>query len=185
MLDEVEQQLRIAFGLEGNSDAVRKMLCLRAKPLVNYVVDRNLGLFVREASRLDKDDRDWREIIGRAINQGIPTDQWTDIILVDFQVRVLQIAADFIRLEELVAEQKGHGNARIIRIGILDNGLEQERTVISVQKDKEGEVNLLAEKVSAFLKQNLNGSNKDRQLQLAVLAKLVVELNSAKEVNGR
>jgi len=176
MLDELEQQLRTTFGLEGNSESVRQQLCLRAKPLVHYVVDRNLGLFVREAARLDKDDRDWREIIGRAVNQGIPTDQWTDLNLVDFQVRVLQIAADFIRLEELVAEQKGQGNAKILRIGILDNGLEQERTIISVQKDQEADIDLLAEKVSEFLRHSLNGNGKDRQFQLAVLAKLVVEL---------
>jgi len=176
MLDELEQQLRTTFGLTGNSESVRQQLCLRAKPLVNYVADRNLGLFVREAARLDEDDRDWREIIGRAVNQGIPTNQWTDLILVDFQVRVLQIAADFIRLEELVAEKNGQGNAKILRIGILDNGLEQERTIIAVQKDQEVEINFLAEKVTEFLKQNLNGNGNDRQLHLAVLAKLVVEL---------
>ena len=64
----------------------------------------------------------------------------------------------------------------LLRIGILDNGLEQERTIISVQKDQEADIDLLAEKVSEFLRHSLNGNGKDRQFQLAVLAKLVVEL---------
>ena len=176
MLDGLEQQIRSAFGLEGKSKTSRQQLCLRAKPLVNYATDRNLGLFIREAARLDNDNRDWREIIGRAINQGIPTDQWTDLLLVDFQVRVLQIAADFIRLEELVAEQSGQGNTKIIRIGILDNGLEQERAIITVQKNKLTEIISFADKVSDFLEQNMGKDYQDQEYKLAILAKLVEDL---------
>lgn len=174
LLDEIEQQLREAFGLQGNSAEVRQQLCQRAKPLNGFTVDKNLGLFVREASRLDQDLRDWRELVGRAVNQGLPPDQWSDFQLVDFQVRIVQIANDFVRLEELVATQKGQGAAKILRIGMLDKGMEQERTVVSVPEEAQSQVDDLAKQITDLLDKqgNLDG----KQIKIAALAQVVVEL---------
>jgi hypothetical protein len=176
LLDEIEQQLRDAFGLHGNSEEVCHKLCLRAKPLNGFTVDKNLGLFVREASRLDQDPRDWRELIGRAVNQGLPPDQWSDFQQVDFQVRIVQIANDFMRLEELVAEKRGKGASKILRIGMLDSGLEQERAVVTVPDHAQPQVDDLAQQITALLEKNANGNLAGKQIKLAALAQVVVEL---------
>ncbi len=176
LLDEIEQQLRSVFGLQGSSEEVRQQLCLRAKPLNSFTVDKNLGLLVREAGRLDQDPRDWRELIGRAVNQGLPPDQWSDFQMVDFQVRIVQLANDFVRLEELVAAQKGQGAAKILRIGMLDNGMEQERAVVSVPDEAQSQVDDLAKQIADLLEKNVNGNLAGKQIKIAALAQVVVEL---------
>jgi len=180
LLDEIEQQMRDAFSLQGSSDEVRQKLCSRAKPLNGFTVDKNLGLFVREAGRMDQDPRDWRELIGRAINQGLPPDQWSDFQQVDFQVRIVQIANDFVRLEELVAAQKGQGASKILRIGMLDSGLEQERAVVAVPDEAQPQVDDLARQITALLEKNTNGNLAGKQIKIAALAQVVVELINRK-----
>jgi hypothetical protein len=176
LLDEIEQQTRSTFGLQGNSEEVRQQLCARAKPLNGFTVDKNLVLFVRETSHMDQDVRNWREIVGRAINQGLPPDQWNDLQWLDFQVRIVQIANDFVRLEELVAKQKGLGASKILSIGMLDSGLEQERAVISVPNEIQPQVDELAQQISELLGSKLNGKGPGKQVKIAALAQVVVEL---------
>lgn len=180
LLDDIEQQVRSAFGLQGSSEEARQQLCTRAKPLNGFTVDKNLALFVRETGRLDQDTRDWRETAGRAANQGLPPDQWNDLQWMDFQVRIVQIASDFIRLEELVAEQKNTGASKILRIGMLDSGLEQERAVVAVPDEAQPQVNDLARQITELLEKNLNGKGPGKQVKIAALAQVVLELIKSK-----
>ena len=131
---------------------------------------------MREAGRMDQDSRNWRELIGRAVNQGLPPDQWSDFHLVDFQVRIVQIANDFVRLEELVAAQKGQSTSKILRIGMLDSGLEQERAVVAVPDEVQPQVDDLAQQITALLEKNANGNLAGKQIKIAALAQVVVEL---------
>ncbi len=176
LLDDIEQQVRSAFSLQGTSDEVRQLLCTRAKPLNGFTVDKNLALFVRETGRLDQDTRDWREITGRAANQGLPPDQWNDLQWADFQVRIVQIASDFVRLEELVAEQKNTGASKILRIGMLDSGLEQERAVVAVPDEAQPQVDELARLITDLLENSRNGKGPGKQVKIAALAQVVLEL---------
>lgn len=176
LLDDIEQQVRSAFNLQGTSEEARQLLCTRAKPLNGFTVDKNLALFVRETGRLDQDTRDWREIAGRAANQGLPPDQWNDLQWADFQVRIVQIASDFVRLEELVAEQKNTGASKILRIGMLDSGLEQERAIVAVPDEAQPQVDELARQIADLLENSHNGKGPNKQVKIAALAQVVVEL---------
>ena len=180
LLDDIEQQIRCAFGLEGEFEGVRQQLYTRAKPLIGFTVEKSLALFVREISRMDLDNRDWREVAGRAVNQGLPPDQWNDLQLMDFQVRIVQIASDFIRLEELVAEQKGQGTSKILRISMLDSGLEQERAVVVVPDGLQVQVEDLAGQISELLEKNINGKGPDKRIKIAAIAQVAVELIKGK-----
>lgn len=114
LLDKVEEQLREAFDLHGSSEEVRERLWARAEPLVGFAADRTLALFVREANR--NDERDWREVLARVVNDGTPTSHWRDADLVTFQLRLQEVASDFVRLEELVSEKRRTGAEQILRI---------------------------------------------------------------------
>ena len=48
-------------------------------------------------------DRDWREILGRVINGGLPPSHWKDSEVAAFQVRVREVAGEFcrVRLKEV------------------------------------------------------------------------------------
>lgn len=96
--------------------------------------------------------------------------------MVDFQVRIVQLANDFVRLEELVAAQKGQGASRILRIGMLDSGLEQERAVVAVPDEAQPQVDDLAKQITALLEKNANGNLAGKQIKIAALAQVVVEL---------
>lgn len=176
LLDEIEQKLRSAFGIKGSSYDVRQMLCRRAKPLSGFTNDRDLKLFINEAGRMDQDPRDWRELLGRAVNQGLPPDSWSDYHLVDFQVRTSQIASDFIRLEELVAAKVGQGSSKIFRVGMLDSGLEQERAIVSIPEEAQSRVDDLAQQIAILLEKNDNGSLPGKQIKIAALAQVVMDL---------
>ena len=129
-LDEIEIQLREVFNLRGTSEEARRQLHARATPLNGYATDRTLTLFVREASHLD--GRDWRENLTRVVNGGTPPHQWHDADVVTFQIRLLQLASDFVRIEELVAEQRLTGATQILRIGLLDGHVQEAREVIAI-----------------------------------------------------
>ena len=71
LLDGIERQLRHAFGLQGSALEARRKLAARAAPLIEYALDGQLGLFVREAAA-DHADRDWRETLGRVLARWAP-----------------------------------------------------------------------------------------------------------------
>lgn len=180
LLDRIELQVREAFELDGAFRVVREELRSRAEPLVAYAPDPSLGLFVREASRLD-DRRDWREVIARAVSQGRPPTNWTDADAVQFQARLATIASDFLKLEELVAEQGNAKTGPILRIGVLDGKLEEARAVVSPPAGREQEVKELARQIIGILEDNLDSSEEGKRVRVAALAKAVVIILREKE----
>lgn len=167
LLDDIEDHIRKMFKLDGVSTQVRRQLKERAAPLVGYAGDSKLDLFVRKAAQLG--DRDWRETLAPVVSKGIPPSRWSDHDVVDFQVRLRHLASDFVRLEELVAEQERSGASRILRIGVLDGHLAESREVISVPAESEEQVNLLAQRIREVL-QNRGSENEDaKRVQLAAL----------------
>lgn len=170
LLDEIEIQLCSLFDLQGSSISRREQLKKRAQPLDSYAIDRNLALFVKEASRLD-DGRDWREVLGRVVNNGVPPSHWHDRDVVDFQMRLRRLFSDFVRLEELVTEQYRTGISRILRIGILNGQLDEARAIIAVSPDQNQEVDALAGRIFELLDQKTERT--DFRIQLAALTKVL------------
>jgi len=172
LLDRIELQVREAFGLDGTSHIVREKLRSRAEPLAAYAPDPTLGLFVREASRLD-DSRDWREALARAVSQGRPATNWTDTDAVQFQARLASIASDFLKLEELVAERGHAKTGPILRIGLLDGKFEEARAVVSPPAGRQQEVNELAQRIIRILEEDHESNDDEQRVAVAALAKVV------------
>jgi len=170
LLDEIEKQIRTAFDLRGTSVEARRQLQSRALPLDGYSVDRTLSLFVRESRHID--GRDWREVLGTAVNQGVPPSQWHDADVVDFQIRLQQLRNDFMRLEEVLAEQKRTGANRIFRISLLDGNLQEMREVISVTPERISAIESLVERIAAVLDDRQDKSEESRRINLAALSEI-------------
>ncbi len=171
LLDEIESELREVFGLSGTSSEAKQHLRKRAQPLVEWVVDRNLTPFVRAAASL-QDDRDWREALARAIFQGRPPFTWLDSDVTKYQILLRQVASEFVRVEELVAERNGNSRSTILRIGILDDAVTERRAVVSVPLEDADEVQALVDKIYGILDEPSLGDG-GKRLRLAALAKVV------------
>src|SRR2546426_7859580 len=133
-------------------------------------------LFVREAAR-DHGDRDWREVLGRVINGGLPPSHWKDSEVAAFQVRIQEVSGEFCRLEELVAERRESGVSKVLRIGVLDGVHRESRVVISMEEDFEVVVVELADRISDALHSNTS-DELSRKTQLAALVKCAQTLLS-------
>jgi len=177
LLDDLESQIRQVFDLKGQSLDAMKQLQRRAAPLLPYAVDQKLQLFVKEVTR-EHQDRDWREIVGRVINGGLPPSHWNDGDVVAFQVRLPELAGQFTRLEELVVERQQSGVARVLRIGVLDGLHRESRAVIPVDPDVEVDATGLAVRLRALLDAHTNGNGRARQTRLAALATVAESLLS-------
>jgi hypothetical protein len=171
LLDDVENQLRTEFNLYGISIEARDQLRAKVEPLIGYSSDQTLSLFVKEASRID--ERDWREVLARVINKGMPPTHWHDADIVDFQVRLRQLRSDFVRLQELLAEKNRAGSAKIIRIGLLDGKLEELRETFAVPPELETEVENLSNQIRQLIEDNTNENEKSRKVRIAALARVV------------
>ena len=126
LLDNIEHQVRSAFGLSGTTSRARGLLRRRSEPLIPYATERRLQGFVREASRVAS-DRDWREVLGRVISDGLPPTHWRDLDAAQFQIKLQDVAAEYGRLEELVTERANTGAGQILRIGLLGQELRESR----------------------------------------------------------
>lgn len=182
LLDQIETALRNAFDLP-DGPAVRAVSSLkrRAQPLVDYALEDKLQVFVREAARLGN-QRDWREVLGRVVQGGMPPHAWSDKDVASFQVKLRQVAGSFQRLEELVAETDGKTPGAVYRLGVLREQFEERRATVSVDEDIEPAVSDLAsrllEEISRYSSENGNG----KRVSVAALAEVSESLLPASDV---
>jgi hypothetical protein len=170
LLDEIEAQLREVFDLRGTSEEARMQLQQRAAFLEGYAADRTLALFVREAGR--REARDWREALGRVVNGGIPPLHWHDTDMTTFHIRLRALASNFVRLEELVAEQQRTGATQILRIGLLDGRVQEAREIIALTPERAPAIASLADRIAALLGEETDQSEESRRIRLAALAQV-------------
>lgn len=174
LLDEIEAQLCQVFGLQGPSASVREQLRTRAALLEEYAADRTLTLFVREACHLGSSS-DWREALGRAVNGGMPPHQWHDADAVSFPVRLQLIKSDFVKLEELAAEQRRTGTRQVLRIGLLDGRAQEALAVIAMDPERVPAVQSLADRITSLIEENVDGSEESQHVRLAALARVLAQ----------
>jgi len=175
LLDEIERQIRQVFNLKGNAQEAKGQLQRRAAPLSPYAVEQKLQLFVREAAR-DHGDRDWREVLGRVINGGLPPSHWKDSEVAAFQVRIQEVSGEFCRLEELVAERRESGVSKVLRIGVLDGVHRESRVVIAMEEDFEADVVQLADRLREALDSKTSEDEMSRKAKLAALVQVAQTL---------
>lgn len=173
LLDRIEGNFREAFEKDVGIASIdlRDEIIQRATPLSGYTPDPTLKLFIRETGRIN--NRDWREVLARAVNQGLPTDRWLDRSVIDFQLRLVQLASDFKRLESLVREIGSVEDANIIlRVSVLDGHLKEKSKVVSITSETEEDIYQLVDK----LDKELEFSDEDLEIKLAALAKILEKL---------
>jgi hypothetical protein len=175
LVDDLEQQIRGVFGLSGTSEAAYHQLQQRALVILPLVADQRLKTFVLEAAR-DLAGRDWREGLARALKDGFPVTHWKDADLSVFQVRLREVASDFLRLEELAAEQGRSGARRVVRIGLLDADGQEIRRVIPIEDREDPEVLRLMTELSSVLQGRTDGSGDYTITQLEALGRVAAEL---------
>jgi hypothetical protein len=171
LLDRIENNFREAFEEQKGIQSVSLMnnIVQRSAPLIGYTPDPTLKLFIREAGRIN--NRDWREVLARAVNGGLPVDKWLDRSVVDFQLHLMQLASDFKRLESLVYEKgKADDGNIILRVSMLNGSVEDSSRVLSISPEIEKDLNQLVNK----LEKELEMSSED--LKLAALGKILERL---------
>jgi len=175
LLDDIEQQVRSTFSLSGSATEARGQLAARARPLVDFAVQQPLQLFVRQVAG-PRGDQDWRETIGRVVGDGLPPSHWRDRDVSAFQVRLQEVASEFVRLEELVAEKQSSGATTVFRIGVLDGQHEEWRAVVPFASDDESELADLTSRLESVL--SAPRTNGETDLRLAALARVATGLLS-------
>lgn len=177
LLDRIEENIREAFDYqEGTpSTELRDDLVKRATLLSGYSTDPTLNLFIREAQRLDH--RDWREVLSRSINQGLPTDKWLDRSVVDFQLRLVTFSKEFVRLENLVREHLlVDDNHIVMQLSILDGQMKDLSKIVSLRPEIEDETQKLVDLLFKELKITNN-----KNVKFAALGKLLERLITSDE----
>jgi hypothetical protein len=176
LLEYIEERLREEFDLQGTSEEAQSQLETRAKPLVGYAGAQMLGVFVREAARLENES--WREVLARTLVDGMPPKHWRDRDRTTFDVRLQEVASSFVRLEELVAEKgrMGQENSQVLRIGILNGHVREARELITVNPERELAVEYLAGRLAEVLATTEAAEGEEnRRLRLAALARVAME----------
>ena len=128
LLDTVEKAIRSKLNLPEGHQEARDELQQRSTPLVRFVTDQRLQVFVRQATQADK--RDWREVLGTAINDGKPPTHWRDHDVDALHARLESIAEDFVRIESLVAKL-GETTTKVVSFAILDAAEGESRAEIA------------------------------------------------------
>lgn len=185
LLDHIEGQVRSAFDLSGKTAReLQAHLGRRAQPLKGYAADPALSLFINEAAR--QDSRDWREAIARAVLRGKPPATWSDGDVVEFQLRLRQLASDFMRLEELVAEKEATGAEQIVRIGVLGDTLREVRQVIALHPERLSTVRNMADEIISFMAHyNANTTSPEGlRIKVAALAQALVHFLQEEDEHG-
>lgn len=177
LLDRIEENFREVFEISENlsSHELRDEIVNRSKPLIGFTPDPGLKLFLRETSRIG--NRDWREVLARAVNQGQPVDKWLESSFVDFQLRLMQLASDFKRLEILVREksQVKDGNI-VLQLSVLNGQIENKSKVVSIQNESITNVETLIQALGDYLTK----SGESLNVKLAAIGKILEDLLSSR-----
>jgi len=177
LLDKIENGIRQTFNLPDEGPAIEAVSILRgrAKKIRKYALEGDLQVFVREAASLNN-QRDWREVLGRVVQNGIPPSNWSDEDVSNFQIKLQQIADSFMRLEELAAQQEESTSEQVFRVGLLDKGFQERRAVISLDKEIEEEVMNLEKELEKILNESIKGNGNRKRVKIAALARTVMDL---------
>jgi len=182
LLNNIEAEIKSVFNLTGNDQDVRATLTSRAEQIMPYATEPVLALFAKESARMG--DRDWREILARVIQNGTPPDRWSDHDNIEFQVKLKLLRNHFVRLEELVAEQRGHSSEKIIRISILGEAYNENRFVVPINTSSKITKNniVLKKKINDLLDFETHEAS---ERSLSVLSELIIDnLNDPNETTN-
>jgi len=171
LLTRIENEVKNEFRLTGDDEQIRKKLTKIGKNLSGLSADMTMNLLLREMS--DMKDRDWRVVVSRIINKGIPPSDWIDVQVADFSVLLKVISLDLMRLQEVAAEKRKNSDDTIIRIGILRSQFSERREVIRFNKESKLKIDEYQAEFSAWLEQSIDED--DRLKRFAAIAEILHE----------
>lgn len=173
LLDDIQAQIKDVFRLDGDYEEIRRILQERSNLIKSFASQGILLTFVQEASRKN-DTRDWREVFGRVICNGKPTIDWLDIDKLRYRTNLLNLAGEFLRLEEMVRERGfTTSDVTVFRVGLLGKKFEENRQVVSIKEENYEDVDILSKQI-IFLLENIskNQNGNTDQIRIAALAKV-------------
>jgi hypothetical protein len=117
------------------------------------------------------DERDWREVLGRAINDGKPPSYWRDHDVDALHARLESVAEDFVRIESLVAKL-GETTTKVVSFAILDAAEGESRAEIACVDSVSERAQNLIKSIEKVLPQ----SDDDPMATLVALAEVAVRI---------
>ena len=173
LLDTVEEEVRMAFGMNERDSDLQKSLRRRALPLLKYAGDPRLRVFLKEAAHEGgSNGRDWREALARTAAGGKPPSHWRDDDVDTCAIRLRALAVECDALSELVAAAGGDAAATVASIGLLEPGAGERRAVVACSGDEAEPVADLTRE----LQRAARSSGLDSRSQLMALALAAREL---------
>jgi len=179
LLDHIEAELRNAFGVAEKGDAARTVLRGRCRPLVSFASDPKLQVFVREAAR--EDERDWREVLGRAVLDGKPPSHWRDEDVAGLRIKLRALVNEFDRLHELVDESGEDPATTVVSIGVLESGSGERRTVVACPAGRLEESDSAADAIRKALADH-EADDQSKLLAAALVLRELFEESRAEEI---
>ena len=158
--------------LTGDSSEAKSALSSMGRSVVGLSSDPIIGPLSRELSNMR--DRDWRELVGRVVNKGIPPAEWTDRQVSEFSMRLKGTAVGLRHHLEIAAERGGEGTGMVASFGtLLDGDIETGREVVRVSKDEEESLDRFSEAIRSIIPDQ--ASDDERRILFAAFVKVIQE----------
>ena len=172
LLARIEQEIRSEMRLVGDSSDAKSQLSSMGSSVVGLSSDPVIGPLSRELSNIR--DRDWRELIGRVVNKGIPPSEWTDRQVSEFSLRLKGAAVSMRHHLEIAAERGVEGSGVVASFGLLyDGSAETGREVVRVSDDESEALERFSEGLRAVIPEG--ATEDERRVLFAAFVKVIQE----------
>lgn len=171
MLDRARVQLCEALRLPADAEAARKEIAERTSALRDKVTDLRLKAFLLRLGDGRLPEREWLEsVLSYVANK--PPKQWNDQDIPRYGIALAEIAGQFLRVEQIVAErslgvEKAEGT-RTLRVGFTAESGEDHSAMVRVTPVEEQVV----EDIVTALQSELDRRSKSKRIRTAVVAEL-------------
>jgi hypothetical protein len=176
LLDDIEERVRQAFGLESRGADAWSELRQRVRVVKAYATERRLKHFVTE---VDSNFRagDWREAVARAVEGGKPPSSWSDLDSDHFGVHVVELAEELSRLSTIALARGEKGVQEVVRLDVLGAEGHGEHVIIPLTKELEHEAQSLTARIQALLSRGKNQPAAfSNHIRLVALARAAVDI---------
>ena len=172
MLERARTELCNALRLPLAAEAARREIAGRAAALRDRVSDLRLKAFVTRLGDRDADDREWLEAVLSCVASKPPR-QWTDHDVARFGISLVDIAGQFLRVEEILAESgwvAGLPNGqRLVRVSVTVESGEERRAMVPVASEDEETL----DDIVTCLESELSRLAPSKRIRDAAIAELV------------
>lgn len=170
LLTTVQEEVLTALRLPGDLLVAREEITRRAQVLQEHVTDLRLRAFALRLADAPLPEREWLESVAACVASK-PLKQWNDQDLLRYGIELADVSGRFRRVEELVVEAQGTGQAAasMVRVAVTFDSGEEHRDLVTVRPEDEAQIDAVADQLLLALQQ----SGASGQISLAAVAKLV------------